>query len=175
VVGFDLFNIFSYFPDVFAFSEVQPWHYWFANNQTAYNDVNFLNNVGSIALFLMIFVLRLLMNPLFGLLQKLGVRGHNCMVSMYVGRLKLINMTLTILSEAFIELLIGGIMNIDMLTQVPLEVRSGMDQWSIDFGFVCLIFAVILPFVVTWYTLVHSRWLTSLHLDEERLAFYKSE
>lgn len=36
----------------------------------------------------------------------------------------------------------------------------------------CLIFAVILPFVVTWYTLVHSRWLTSLHLDEERLAFY---
>lgn len=127
VVGFDLFNIFSYFPDVFAFSAVEPWHSWFANNQTAYNDVNFLNNVGSIALFLMIFGLRVLMNPLFGLLQKLGVRGHNYMVSMYVGRLKLINMTVTILSEAFIELLVGGIMNIAMLTQVPLDVRNGMD------------------------------------------------
>jgi hypothetical protein len=163
VVGFDLWSPFDYYD--FGFTETLPWFDRF--DWCGYGSQNFYENIGSVALFQYIFMVRLIMNPVFTLLQKLGVRGMipKYMASLRWTRNQQISGTILIFLEVYFELIIGSLLALKMFDSIEKEDRTGTDQWTIDSAVAFLIPVILLPIFVVWYSVWHVRWLTNYNRE----------
>jgi hypothetical protein len=63
---------------------------------------------------------------------------------------------------AYLELLIGSLIALNMYGAIPFDARTGADEWALFFALFTLIPVLSFALLVSWYTLYHVRWLTNL-------------
>ena len=63
---------------------------------------------------------------------------------------------------AYLELMIGSLIALDMYGAIPLDARTGADEWALIFALFTLIPVLSFALLVSWYTLYYVRWLTNL-------------
>ena len=155
IVSFDLLSPFDYID--FGFSETDPYSENF--EWLGYDSANFFTNLGSIAMFMFFLCINTLVNPILTFMKWRRIEFFS-LVKRYRMRLsEVVNSWITTYLECYFELFIASIAGLLML---QMEELSFADRVTLDFAVLNLPLVLGFALFITWYTLVHIRYLVRL-------------
>lgn len=115
VVGFDIFDPNQYID--FGFTETVSWFERFSD--CGYEGQNYFKNIGGVATFMHLLILKIIFNPVFNVLHKLGVKGiANTISKLKMSRVEVVSSVILTFTSAYYELLIGSLLALPMITSI---------------------------------------------------------